>query len=158
MGICSFLFEHGLSQNVYFHHHSQPSPNASLDELWLTHNISKAVAHAEPVETDGIAVNSIVEDTFHVCNSCFARAVNSQSSFAMEATANHVAGFVSDGFFDILHQLARKDAPVSVSVKVEEPTRAKLAANSVASSSSSATSTTCKLSPAFVEALNTLVW
>lgn len=85
-----------------------------LDELWLTHNVTKAVTHATSWQNEPpVSVNSVAEDTFHVVSTCFARAVHSHSEFVANATANHVAGFMSDGFYEILNELIRKEAPAN---------------------------------------------
>jgi hypothetical protein len=118
-----------------------------LDELWLTLNVSKAVAHAVALDLDkpgGPRVNSIVEDTMHVVNTCFARAVHSLSSIAAEATANHVAGFLGDGFCAILAELLRQHMPAAAvgasSRGPESSPAAKAALQAAAASASSATS------------------
>jgi hypothetical protein len=125
-----------------------------LDELWLTHNITKAVNHAVSIEIESsVSVNSVVEDIFHVCGTCFARAVNSRSLFAAEATANHVAGFLSDGFYEILKELIRKDSPTP-SANRQNDTKASRAVAGLGSNERTFKSDT--ISPNYIEAINTL--
>lgn len=135
-----------------------------LDELWLTHNITKAVTHAISYEIESpIVVNSIAEDVFHVATTSFARAVNSQSLFAVEASANHVAGFIAEGFVDILREFIRRDSPRGDDWLIGDDDDRRRNPNTLAAQAASSMDTSSKknvddgsYSATFIEAINTV--
>lgn len=130
------------------------SAMVKLDELWLTHNITKAVSHAVSIEIEfSIFVNSVVEDIFHVASTSFARAVNTYSILCAQATSNHVAGFLSDGFVEILIELVRRDAPIK---DTSSESKASRAVAGLISDERKTPFEQTRITPAFVEALNTL--
>jgi len=156
LSLCDEFHPKGLLEDVAL---TLVSAMVKLDELWLTHNITKAVTHAISLEIEPpIWVNSIAEDTFHVVGTCFARAVNSHSLFASEATANHVAGFIADGYVEILKELVRKDSPLTNSTSGATSNKASKAVAHIDLDQNTrrAFSSTSQLSPLFIESINTL--